>query len=125
MRTTMTAALGTALGALALWGLGAAHPASAQSRPTRATQTAAPEAAPAQPAAPAAPDPQEGDDYGGAGYLPGAQFQRKLDGGPGFVCTATNALHTSQCTASCRKGETADCVDAEGSGAPSCGCTKG
>ncbi len=68
---------------------------------------------------------QEDDQQGGAGYLPGARFQRKLDGGPGFVCTATNALHDQQCTASCRAGETADCSDAEGSGAPTCGCTKG
>ena len=79
--------------------------------------------APAPP--PAAPDTPGPDDDGGAGDLPGAQFQRKLDGGPGFVCTATNALHTDQCTASCRKGETADCIDADGSGTPSCSCTKG
>lgn len=79
----------------------------------------------AQAVAPPPPDTQEQNDQGGSGYLPGAQFQRKLDGGPGFVCTATNALHDQQCTASCRKGETADCIDAEGSGAPSCNCTKG
>ena len=76
-------------------------------------------------APPPPPDTQEQDGQGGAGYLPGAQFQRKLDGGPGFVCTATNALHDQQCTASCRAGETADCIDAEGSGVPSCNCTKG
>ena len=80
------------------------------------SQTAAP---------PPPPDvPGPGDDAGG-GDLPGAQFQRKLDGGPGFVCTATNALHSRQCTASCRVGETADCVDSEGSGEPVCDCTKG
>ena len=76
-------------------------------------------------APPPPPDAGEDDDQGGSGYLPGARFQRKLDGGPGFVCTATNALHTDQCTASCRPGETADCIDAEGSGTPSCACTKG
>ncbi len=79
----------------------------------------------AQAVTPPPPDTQEQDDGGGAGYLPGAQFQRKLDGGPGFVCTATNALHDQQCTASCRTGETADCIDADGSGVPSCSCTKG
>ena len=84
----------------------------------------------AQAAPPPPPETQDDNQQsespeGGAGYLPGAQFQRKLDGGPGFVCTATNALHDQQCTASCRAGETADCTDAEGSGAPTCGCTKG
>jgi hypothetical protein len=81
----------------------------------------------AQTAPPPPPDTQDQDqnEEGGSGYLPGAQFQRKLDGGPGFVCTATNALHDQQCTASCRRGETADCVDAEGGGTPTCNCTKG
>ena len=79
----------------------------------------------AQAVAPRSADTQDETDQGGSGDLPGARFQRRLDGGPGFVCTATNALHDQQCTASCRKGETADCSDAEGSGAPSCACTKG
>ena len=107
-----------------LCGLAAAPAVLAQSAPDR---PAAVRGTPAQPA-PAPPDDQEPplqSDGGGAGFLPGAQFQRKLDGGPGFVCRATNALHDQQCTASCRPGETADCVDAEGSGVPSCGCTKG
>ncbi|WP_237479629.1 hypothetical protein [Lichenibacterium dinghuense] len=108
MRTTILA-----LAALCCFG---AMPAA------RAQTAPSPQPAQAQPDLP--PDAGEGD-QGGAGYLPGAQFQRKLDGGPGFVCTATNALRTDQCTASCRKGETADCVDAEGSGAPSCSCTHG
>lgn len=107
MRTTI-------LALAALCCLGAMPGARAQGAPSRPAQ--------AQPDLP--PDAGQGD-QGGAGYLPGAQFQRKLDGGPGFVCTATNALHTDQCTASCRKGETADCIDAEGSGAPSCSCTPG
>ena len=118
MRTTILA-----LAALCGLGgcLGAMPQASAQARSTQAG-TARPD--PAQAPVPEPSEAGEGDD-GGAGYLPGAQFQRKLDGGPGFVCTATNALHTDQCTASCRKGETADCVDAEGSGAPSCNCSGG
>lgn len=87
--------------------------------------SAAPALAQAQTVTPPPPDTQDQNDGGGSGYLPGAQFQRKLDGGPGFVCTATNALHDQQCTASCRPGETADCVDADGSGVPSCNCTKG
>ncbi len=92
--------------------------------------TAAKKAAPATPApAQATPnsdaaDPPAQSDEGGAGYLPGSQFQRKLDGGPGFVCTATNALRDQRCTASCQPGETADCVDADGGAAPSCTCTK-
>jgi hypothetical protein len=83
---------------------------------------------PAPSATPASPDPQDApaQSYeGGAGYLPGSQFQRKLDGGPGFTCMATNARHDQRCTASCQAGETADCVDADGGGEPSCGCTKG
>ncbi len=60
----------------------------------------------------------------GTGFLPGARFQRKLPGGPGYVCTATNALKDQQCSASCPSRETADCEDAEGSGAPTCQCTK-
>jgi hypothetical protein len=93
--------------------------------PATAAQKAAPPAAPA--AAQPAPDdaePPAQSDEGGAGYLPGSQFQRKLDGGPGFVCTATNALKDQRCTASCQVGETADCVDADGGAAPSCSCTK-
>ena len=64
----------------------------------------------------------QGDD--GTGFLPGAQFQRKLPGSPGYVCTATNALKDQQCSASCPSRETADCEDAEGSGTPTCQCTK-
>ena len=79
----------------------------------------------AQSVAPQPPDTQDDNDQGGAGFLPGAQFQRKLDGGAGFTCTATNSLHDQQCTASCRAGETANCIDADGSGVPSCNCTKG
>ena len=92
----------------------------AQKAPTRGV--------PAPSGTPASPDPQDApaQSYeGGAGYLPGSQFQRKLDGGPGFTCTATNARHDQRCTASCQAGETADCVDADGGGEPSCGCTKG
>ncbi len=63
-------------------------------------------------------------DYG-TGFLPGAQFQRKLPGSPGYVCTATNALKDQQCSASCPSRDTADCEDAEGSGPPTCRCTKG
>lgn len=96
--------------AVLLCGLAAAPPAVAQSKPRR-------------PAVPA--DPPAQSDEGGAGTLTGTQFQRRLDGGPGFVCTATNALHDQQCTASCRAGETADCIDADGSGPPSCNCTRG
>ena len=84
--------------------------------------------APGRPATPASPDPQDApaQSYeGGAGYLPGSQFQRKLDGGAGFTCMATNARHDQRCTASCQVGETADCIDADGGGEPSCGCTKG
>ncbi len=79
----------------------------------------------AQAVTPPPPDTQDQNDGGGSGFLPGAQFQRKLEGGAGFVCTATNAMHDQQCTASCRPGETADCIDADGSGVPSCNCTKG
>jgi len=61
----------------------------------------------------------------GTGFLPGAQFQRKLPGSPGYVCTATNALKDQQCSASCPSRDTADCEDAEGSGTPTCRCTKG
>lgn len=101
---------------------------------TALAQSTAPRPAPAHrapvQAVPAAPTPDDQDpplqsDSGGAGFLPGAQFQRKLEGGPGLVCRATNALRDQQCTASCRVGETADCVDADGSGTPTCGCTKG
>jgi hypothetical protein len=60
----------------------------------------------------------------GAGFLPGAQFQRKLPGSPGYVCTATNALKDQQCSASCPSRDTADCEDAEGNGTPTCQCTK-
>ena len=103
---------------------------SAPSRPAAVRQAPARQQAPAAqpPAAAPAPDDQEPplqSDGGGAGFLPGAQFQRKLDGGPGFVCRATNALRDQQCTASCRTDETADCVDADGSGTPTCTCTKG
>ena len=83
---------------------------------------------PAPSATPASPDPQDApaQSYeGGAGYLPGSQFQRKLEGGAGFTCMATNARHDQRCTASCQVGETADCIDADGGGEPSCGCTKG
>ncbi len=55
---------------------------------------------------------------------PPAQSQQKLQGG-GYVCTATNSIHTQQCTASCASRETADCEDADGGGAPTCQCTKG
>ena len=97
--------------------------------PATAAQKAAAPAAPTQSGA-TQPDPEPADpaaqsDEGGAGYLPGAQFQRKLNGGPGFVCTATNALRDQRCTASCEAGETADCIDADGGAAPSCSCTKG
>ena len=62
---------------------------------------------------------------GRPGDLPGAQVQRRLGGpGTGYVCTATNAMHTQQCTTSCPSRETADCEDAEGGGTPSCQCTK-
>ena len=64
---------------------------------------------------------QEGD--GGAGVVPGARSEQKLRGGAGYVCTATNELHTAQCSVSCPSRETADCVDAESGGAPSCQCT--
>ncbi len=120
-RTASDAALRPSVGvatlAILLCGLAAAPPSLAQSKLPR---PAVPQTTPAVPA-----DPPAQSDEGGAGYLPGTQFQRKLDGGPGFVCTATNALHDQQCTASCRAGETADCIDADGSGAPSCNCTKG
>ena len=60
----------------------------------------------------------------GTGFLPGAQFQRKLPGSPGYVCTATNALKDQQCSTSCPSRDTADCEDAQGSGTPTCRCTK-
>ena len=63
---------------------------------------------------------QEGD--GGAGFVPGARSEQKLRGGAGYLCTATNELHTAQCSVSCPSRETADCVDAEAGGAPSCRC---
>ncbi len=97
-----------------------APPAAAQQAPAKRLPV---QPAPAPRPAPDQPDAPAQSEDGGAGYLPGARFQREL-GGPGFVCTATNALRDQQCTASCQAGETADCVDAEGSGAPSCGCTK-
>lgn len=105
-----------ALAAGLLWGAALSSAAAAQ-------KAAPPPAQAAQPNADAA-DPPAQSDEGGAGYLPGAQFQRKLDGGPGFVCTATNALRDQRCTASCQPGETADCIDADGGAAPSCTCTK-
>ncbi len=64
---------------------------------------------------------QEGD--AGAGPVPRARSEQKLKGGPGYVCTASNELHTAQCSVSCPSRETADCVDAESAGAPSCRCT--
>lgn len=100
-----------------LCGAAVAPAAVAQPKPRR---PAIPQTAPAVPA-----DPPAQSDEGDAGDLPGTRFQRRLDGGPGFVCTATNARHDQQCTASCRAGETADCVDGDGSSAPSCACTKG
>ncbi len=118
MRTMRRAMI--ALGGTLLFGatLGSASAAPRPAAPAAAAQTGT-----AQPAPDPAEPPAQSDE-GGAGYLPGSQFQRKLDGGPGFVCTATNALHDQQCTASCRVGETADCVDADGGSAPSCNCTK-
>ena len=61
----------------------------------------------------------------GTGFLPGSQSERKLDGGSGYVCTATNALKDQKCSISCSSRETADCEDADGSGTPTCQCTKG
>ncbi len=103
-----------------LWG-------AALSSATAAQKAAPPPvSAPAQAAQPNADpaEPPAQSDEGGAGYLPGAQFQRKLDGGPGFVCTATNALRDQRCTATCQAGESADCIDADGGAAPSCTCTR-
>lgn len=113
-----------------LCGLAMASAALAQSAPPAAARRTPVQTAPAQPAPATQPAPDDADpplqsDGGGGGSLPGAQFQRKLEGGPGFVCRATNARHDQQCTASCRAGETADCLDAEGGGTPSCACTKG
>ena len=114
MRTTLLAL--AALCCAAAGPAGTAHAAPAT--------TILPRPAPAQ-QPPVPDDDPEQTDEGGSGYLPGARFQRKLGGGPGFVCTATNALHDQQCTASCQGGETADCTDADGSGVPTCRCTKG
>lgn len=64
------------------------------------------------------------DDESG-GDPTGARFERKLAPGSGYTCTATNALRSAQCSTTCASRETADCEDAEGSGAPTCNCTEG
>ena len=117
MRMVRAALVALVLGLMPAQAALAQNAASAQKAPARGV-----------PAPAASPDPQDAPAQsfeGGAGYLPGSQFQRKLDGGAGFTCMATNARHDQRCTASCQPGETADCIDADGGGEPSCGCTKG